>query len=306
MASALGALFVVGGIAVAAYLVPQVWVKAVTPVVAPIAPFVDVALRLVAQGAAVAAIVWAGTLLAGSNPPRGIRGGIFLIVSAVIATFFIARTIGLQIEEVSAGAAITVAVAGGLLGLTYRGLTSTSGERWMQTIEEQGWLSTFSYKRTQGLRVRRLTMLGLLLIGWSGVYTIIAHESLGGGDWKISIPFTGAPRAAITVLSDINYSVPVLLAVLTFWVSWRAVNIPAFADFLIATEAEMNKVSWSSRKRLLQDTVVVLVTVVILTAFLLLVDLFWGWLLSQKFIHVLPPRTTPTGQIDTPLGPKNW
>ena len=32
-------------------------------------------------------------------------------------------------------------------------------------------------------------------------------------------------------------------------------------DFLIATEAEMNKVSWTTRKRLVKDTIVVLVTV---------------------------------------------
>mgnify|MGYP003579247066 CR=1 FL=1 len=38
--------------------------------------------------------------------------------------------------------------------------------------------------------------------------------------------------------------------------------------------------SWSSRKRLVQDTIVVLVTVVLMTLFLLLVDMFWGWLLS--------------------------
>ena len=51
------------------------------------------------------------------------------------------------------------------------------------------------------------------------------------------------------------------------WRAWRGmVNFPAFADFLIATEAEMNKVSWTTRKRLVQDTIVVLTTVVLMTA----------------------------------------
>ena len=28
------------------------------------------------------------------------------------------------------------------------------------------------------------------------------------------------------------------------WIGYRVVNLPSFADFLIAVEAEMNKVSW--------------------------------------------------------------
>ena len=98
---------------------------------------------------------------------------------------------------------------------------------------------------------------------------------------------------------------PVLLGAATFWLAWRAVNMPGFADFLIATEAEMNKVSWSSRKRLVQDTVVVLVTTLLLTGFLLLTDLFWGWLLTT--VRVLPPRSQTATQVDAVGGKKvNW
>jgi preprotein translocase SecE subunit len=100
-------------------------------------------------------------------------------------------------------------------------------------------------------------------------------------EWR---SFTVLPNAPTTVL--------VLLALVTGWVAWRAVNIPSFAEFLIATEAEMNKVSWSPRKRLIQDTIVVLVTTALLTVFLLFVDLFWGWLLSRPIIGVLPPQQT--------------
>ncbi len=32
------------------------------------------------------------------------------------------------------------------------------------------------------------------------------------------------------------------------WLAWRVVNVPSFADFLIATEAELNKVSWTTRR----------------------------------------------------------
>jgi preprotein translocase subunit SecE len=74
---------------------------------------------------------------------------------------------------------------------------------------------------------------------------------------------------------NINWTVPLVLSLAMVWVSWRVVNWPIFADFLIATEAEMNKVSWTSRARLIQDTIVVLVTVILLTVFLFVVDLLW-------------------------------
>ena len=80
--------------------------------------------------------------------------------------------------------------------------------------------------------------------------------------------------------------------------------MPAFADFLIATEAEMNKVSWPTRQGLYQDTIVVLVTTIFLTLFLLVVDWFWGALLSNPYIGVLPSQTAPAAS-DAQAGPQN-
>ncbi|MSQ95722.1 MAG: preprotein translocase subunit SecE [Gemmataceae bacterium] len=71
------------------------------------------------------------------------------------------------------------------------------------------------------------------------------------------------------------------------WLAWRTVNVPAFADFLIATEAEMNKVSWTNRRRLVQDTVVVLVTVFLFAAYLFSVDVILIKVLSAPGIQVL-------------------
>jgi preprotein translocase SecE subunit len=101
-----------------------------------------------------------------------------------------------------------------------------------------------------------------------------------------------------------NLALPLLLALGTVWVAWRAVNAPAFGDFLIATEAEMNKVSWTTRKRLIQDTIVVLVCLLLLTAFLLVIDLFWGWLLSLDFIGVLPKKSDTGGASGNELNLK--
>jgi preprotein translocase SecE subunit len=172
-----------------------------------------------------------------------------------------------------------------------RYLLSAKGEEAMIATEEGGWMSFHSYKRTQGLKVRRYTMIGALLIGLSGVFSIYTHESFGTGVYKLPMPF-GITAPVIT--TSANIVIPGLLGLTVLWLSWRMVNMPTFADFLIATEAEMNKVSWTSRKRLVQDTIVVLTTMFLMTAFLFFVDLFWGWLLSLKFIGVLPP--TKEGQ----------
>ena len=73
----------------------------------------------------------------------------------------------------------------------------------------------------------------------------------------------------------IQYGVPSLigagLAVLAGWF----LNKPNFVDFLIATESEMKKVSWSSRPELLGSTAVVIVTVFAMAFVIWLVDTFF-------------------------------
>src|SRR5258708_10349252 len=61
---------------------------------------------------------------------------------------------------------------------------------------------------------------------------------------------------------------------------YRPVQLPPFVEFLIATEAEMNKVSWTSRADLYRATTVVLVTVAIVAVFLFGVDWLWANLLQ--------------------------
>src|SRR5438309_7458620 len=111
-------------------------------------------------------------------------------------------------------------------------------------------------------------------------------------------PTTEAPRLAggitdykrVSLLPHVRFTLPILLAAFSLWFAYRLVNYPPFADFLIATEAELNKVSWTTRKRLIQDTTVVLVTVLLLTVFLFVVDLVWVKVFN--FIQVL--QTGPT------------
>jgi preprotein translocase SecE subunit len=93
--------------------------------------------------------------------------------------------------------------------------------------------------------------------------------------------------SSVTLLPSIQFTLPLILLAVSIWFAWRVVNMPMFADFLIATEAELNKVSWTSQRRLIQDTIVVLITVVMMAVFLFGMDYTWKIVLSWKPIGVL-------------------
>ena len=68
-----------------------------------------------------------------------------------------------------------------------------------------------------------------------------------------------------------------MLAVVGLWAAYRSVNLPAFADFLIAVEAEINKVSWPSWSEMWRWTVVVIVVIFAIGLLLATFDVFWVW-----------------------------
>jgi len=290
LASLVGAVYVLAACAVVFYFIPRTWAEHVTPRVGD--RILDTVLWVFAEVAAGSVLVWFGRSLAGANPPKGLRGGIFLMISVAITIFFLVRAVGLNFEGSAAQIAMLV-VAGVTLFFSFRLFMSPRGERWMVELEEQGWMSTHQYKPGLGRRVRRLTMLGIIVLGGSGAYSLYTQNILPR-DWRLAMPGTDN----FTVVPGAQTMIPLILLALTVWAAYRAVNLPTFAEFLIATEAEMNKVSWTSRRRLFQDTVVVLVTTVVLTLFLLVVDLFWGWLLSRQTVGVLPSRTTDVQKVN--------
>jgi preprotein translocase subunit SecE len=120
-------------------------------------------------------------------------------------------------------------------------------------------LSLGIYKRSQG-RIARQVTFATLAIGFLL------------GAWRLSSYEAGA--------SDmLRIGLPVLLATFGLWLSFRLVNIPTFADFLIAVEAEMNKVSWPTRAELFRSSLVVIFCIFFLAAVLYGYDLFWSSLL---------------------------
>jgi preprotein translocase SecE subunit len=292
-ASLVGAVFILGSLAAVLYGVPQLWAGGVTPWLEPaLGSFVNVALRFLVQVAAGVGLYVFGLSLAGPNPPKGLRAGMVMVISAAFAVFFLTRAAGLILQnhiatgiDPTVGLTITAIVGVALVFLCYRWFTRAGTERWLVGVEEAGWFHTQPYKRTQGVRTRRLTLLGILILAGTGIYTLMLSLNSGPRDWVLALPFTDQK---LTLLPDMRYTLPLLLAAVSVWFAYRVVNYPVFADFLVATEAEMNKVTWTTRKKLFQDTVVVLVMVFILTVFLFIADQFFAFALSRQSVGVLP------------------
>ena len=119
------------------------------------------------------------------------------------------------------------------------------------------------YKRSQGRLMRTLTASGIgLMLAW-GIYS-----------FSLQLKAANEPQS-------IAYGIPIGLAVVFGWMIFRIYNWPRFADFLIATEAEMSKVSWSSKPELKRATAVVLITLFMLAGFLFSVDMVWSWFLER-------------------------
>jgi preprotein translocase SecE subunit len=75
------------------------------------------------------------------------------------------------------------------------------------------------------------------------------------------------------------------LCALTWWILNLATNV----DFLIATDAEMKKVNWTSKRELLGSTKVVIVFMFVIAAFLFIVDLIFHYLFFFMGVLKSPP-----------------
>ena len=114
------------------------------------------------------------------------------------------------------------------------------------------------YKRSQGRIVRQVTFAALALTVVIGLYRLM-----------------GMLRGYQTLSPVVCYGIPLALAAVGLWAAYRIVNMPVFADFLIAVEAEMNKVSWPSRTELFRYSIVVMLMIFVLGFLLWVFDFIW-------------------------------
>lgn len=131
--------------------------------------------------------------------------------------------------------------------------------------------STRLYKRTQGRMVRQVTlavMLSGVLLGCFRFSEVYLQES-----GKL-----------------MSLGVPALLLALGSWAVYRLTHWPKFADFLVQVQGELDKVNWATWEYLIRATGVVLVTMVIVAAFLWVCDFAWIYLFEKiGFLRVQKP-----------------
>jgi preprotein translocase subunit SecE len=129
-----------------------------------------------------------------------------------------------------------------------------------QEIARTGfWTELFQfglYKPNQGRIVRQVTFLVAALLGLLAAWEFQRSGLLGR-------------------LGGASYLVMTGLGVVGIWFAFRIVNYSTFADFLIAVEAEMNKVSWPTRRELWNSSLVVMFVIFAMAAFLFLFDAVW-------------------------------
>jgi preprotein translocase SecE subunit len=128
------------------------------------------------------------------------------------------------------------------------------------------------YKRGQGKYTRLWSAFAVAVVVGIGCFRL--YRKLEVASWGLS------NRTTLWIATMVPAGLFVILAFVVFWL----VNKSSVADFFIAAEGEMKKVSWSSKQEIAVSTFVVIVVVVIMAALLGTTDVgfsaFFGWLLS--------------------------
>ena len=90
----------------------------------------------------------------------------------------------------------------------------------------------------------------------------------------------------------IYYQASMAVIVIAFFgaLLFYLLNKPRIADFMIATEAEMKKVNWPGRREIIGSTWIVICGAMLMAAWLLTFDLFFGWFFLE--IHILEATGT--------------
>ena len=137
-------------------------------------------------------------------------------------------------------------------------------------------LSFSVYKRNQGRMTRQVTFAALALIVGVGVWRLAQLLAVwygGGVDASVS------PLAGGADMGVVRFVVPAVLLAAGLWLCFRIVNIPRFADFLIAVESEVAKVSWPTAEEVFRSSAVIIFLIFALAAILAAYDLFWWFVL---------------------------
>jgi len=126
------------------------------------------------------------------------------------------------------------------------------------------------HKRGQGYWTRMGTALGAALIAF-------LFAEFTWGRLKVAVIVYKWP---LNTWAMLGISLGVFAALMLF--AWRMMNKPSNVDFLIATDSEMKKVNWTTRKELIGSTKVVIFFMILIAGLLFALDVLFGY-----FFHVI-------------------
>jgi preprotein translocase subunit SecE len=101
----------------------------------------------------------------------------------------------------------------------------------------------------------------------------------------LTVVYGGAAEGGLSALGGgadlgvVRFLIPGALLAVGLWLCFRAVNVPKFADFLIAVESEVAKVSWPTGEEVFRSSAVIIFLIFALAAILAAYDLFWWFVL---------------------------
>ncbi|NBV44340.1 MAG: preprotein translocase subunit SecE [Planctomycetia bacterium] len=155
--------------------------------------------------------------------------------------------------------------------------TTTDGAIWRE------FLSASIYKRHQGRIARQATFAALVATLALGVWRLsqtLAAWFGGAASLSGSLSTALGSQSTATDFGLVRFLLPLVLMAAGTWLVYRLVNVPRFADFLIAVETEMTKVSWPTAGEVARSSAVIIFLIFALSAILFLYDLFWRVLLQ--------------------------
>jgi preprotein translocase subunit SecE len=168
------------------------------------------------------------------------------------------------------------------------------------------------YKKGQGYWTRMLTAAAAILL-------IVMSTSFLYRQLPVFLTPTNVVGnqgiAAARSARNITFGACAVWVVVSAALAWYVMNRPRNADFLIATDSEMKKVNWTSRRELIGSTKVVIFFMFMIAALLFLLDMYFtrifyllnvlvadSWLwetggnIGQNYLHM--PAALVKGLLD--------
>ncbi len=159
-----------------------------------------------------------------------------------------------------------------------------------RSAKRVGFLSI--YKKGQGYWTRMGTALGAaLLITVSAVFAYTQAKVLLTSSFYTPQSDVGLMDEALRAVREANrlgaekssklanstaVGITAGVVLIGGFIAWRLMNKPRNVDFLIATDVEMKKVNWTSRRELFGSTRIVITFLFLIAALLFLIDLSTG------------------------------